>query len=301
MWYLPFTKVFTWIIDPKNRNLLIFLGIVVFMLLFLQQCNRVKSLKEELSAKDAEITRVEQNQAASVDSITQSYDSKTGTLTATIKGYEVTMKELDGKYSEIFSNMKEMKKFWKDQKPSSIVENNFYTTENITNMQVSSSKIDSAGNGDISFIADTIFSPGNSRKITGNIPYTLSLFNKNDSSLVNYKNQPYYATTATGKTSLTFDQQMTIYTGLSRDKKTKQTTVWAKTNYPGVTFNVLKGANIQDDDATKKALVSSRKEWGLGFSFGAAGVYNLSNKNIVPGVYFGVGLNYTPKKLQFGK
>jgi hypothetical protein len=287
--------------DRKNWPLIGFIALVIFVLLFLKQCNDIQHLKGEVEAKDQEIKRQENNHLADMDTIQQSYDKKSGTLTATIRGYELTLDELNGKYSNLFGDINQLKKDWKNAKPTTIVENNYFITEKITNVDTKSTSVDSMGTGSISFVADTVFSEGNSRKISGKVPYGITLYSKSDSVLLNYNKQNFFAKLNPGSTTLDFTQEMTIYTGLNRDKKTGETTVWAKTNYPGVTFKTLKGANIQDDEATKKALRDSRKAWGLGFSLGVGGVFNPVNMSVGPGVFMGVGLNYTPKKLQFGK
>jgi len=290
--------IIKWILDPKNRSLLAFLLAVVAVLFFVKQCNSIQSLKDEVEAKDQEILRNENNYLASIDTIKQSYDKTTGTLTASVKGYDLTLKELNTKYSKLFTGIESLKKEWKNSAPTTIIEKHFTISEKITGVNVNS-MIDNSGNGNIAFVADTIFNKGNSRKITANIPYTLNIFNKNDSMLLKYTEQPFFVKTVTSTATIDFQQSMTVYTGLLKDKKTGAITTWAKTDYPGVTFNVLKGANIEDDKATKEALISARKQWGLGTSIGGRLVY--SNGNLFPGVYIGIGLNYTPRKLQFGK
>jgi len=300
MWFFYVNRIFSWILDPRNRNLIIITAVVIFAMLFLKQCNQISSLKGEIENKEKEIQRVERNRLAQLDTIRQYYNEESGSLTATIKGYELTLDELNGKYSQIFGDMEDLKNLWKNNRPVTIVEKSYYITEKITGIDAIN-YIDSLGFGNFSFSNDTIFSEGNSRSISGNFPYRISIFSKRDSSLLNYASQSFFAKIDPENYTLDFKQQMTIFTGLTRDKKTGQIDVWAKTNYPGVEFDVLKGASVQDDKATQEALVSARKEWGLGVSFGGGILYSPNTALIYPGAYIGVGLNYTPKKLQFGK
>ena len=92
---------------------------------------------------------------------------------------------------------------------------------------------------------------------------------------------------------------MNLNLGLFRDKKTKQISIMADTDYPGITFTRLDGALIMDDPESRKVLRQARKQWGIGFNFGYGLMYDVKNSKIVNGPYFGVGLNYTPKFLQW--
>lgn len=293
-------SVISWLFSAKGRPVLIFIGISVFLLLFLKQCNDIKSLKSEVLLKEKENQRIENNYKASVDTIRQSFDKKTGEMTATISGYQVTMQELNGKYANLFQGMNSMKEEWKKtgQKPASVIENNYYITEKIKDVDTKN-VIDSFGNGNVSLYVSDTFSKGNSRTITGKVPYKITLSNKTDSTLVSWDKVEYLVNLHPGKAELTFEQQMEVYTGLNRNSKTGEITTWASTKYPGVKFTVLKGASVEDDSKTKEILKSARKTWGVGFHLG----YGMTLDGLVlrPGIQIGVGINFTPKKLQFGK
>ena len=299
-----FKAAFTWLTDKDNRSLIAFILVIIFALLFLKQCNDVSSLKAQLQEKDSQIARTESNYKASIDTIRQTYDKQTGTLTATISGYDLKLQELNDKYSDLFGGVQEMKKILKTQNPISTTENNYYITERITDVSVRSSGVDSLGDGKITIKGDTIFSPGNFRNLSGTIPYQVDFYNKGDSSPVKYSSLPYFAKFQPGASFFDLKQDMTVYTMLTRDKKTGQVSVVAKTNYPGVNFNVLRGATIEDDHTTHETLVNARKAWGAGFSVGIGALYCPvpgTKVPLLPGVYAGFGLNFTPKKLQFGK
>ena len=272
---------------------------IIFFGLFLKQCNDIKSLHLQVAAKEQQIKVDEFNRQASIDTIKQSYDAKTGELTATIKGYQLTTQQLTDQYSTLFGSIQDLKSAWKNAKPSTIVNNQYSVNEKISDVTTTATGLDSMGSANISFIADTIFSPGNTRKISGKIPFSIAFYKKQDSSLLNYSSQSFYSKVYSGSTILNFDQEMNVFTGLNKDPKTGQVSVWAKTNYPGVHFNVLKGASIEDDKVTTEALKQPAKRWGIGFSLGVGGIYNTQDKLYIPSLYFGIGLNYTPKKLQF--
>ena len=271
----------SWIFNAKNRSLVLFILIGVLIALFCIEKSKISSLNNKISSQQEEAARQERNYKVGLDTIVQSYDKKTGTLTATISGYELTTAEYKKQYNDLFSAMGELK----SKPPLTIIEKQMGIDDKFnTNVY---STIDSNGIGMITVKADTVFDSLNKRSLSGNIPYKVKIDTFNKFSIL------------TGNSSFDIDQTMTVFTGINRDEKTKQISVWAKTNYPGVTFNLLRGATIEDDQATKKALESSRREWGLGFSGGYGFQYN--SNQVRPGFFIGVGINYSPKKLQFAK
>jgi hypothetical protein len=289
------TQISGWLIDPKNRYLKAVIVVVILILLLLRQCNVSRSLESEIQAAYDEADRIENNHLADLDSIRQNYSKKTGELTAEISGHLLTIDELKGKYKDLFGDYLNEK----NKEPITIIQYRFLTKEIITGVDIESTPIDSMGNGNFSFCDSTKFSVGNSRMISGTIPYKLSLHNKRDSALLDYSKQSFFARAFPGAGNFQLQQEMSVNTGLTKDTKTGAVKVWAKTSYPGVTFEVLKGASVKEDEETKKTLASLRKTWGLGFSVGAGAVY--TGAAVSPGIFAGVGLNYSPKKLQFGK
>jgi hypothetical protein len=73
----------------------------------------------------------------------------------------------------------------------------------------------------------------------------------------------------------------------------------AQSKYPGISFSKLEGADIMSDPTSKAAAKNLRSRWGIGLSTGLGVVANTGS--LTPGIYVGIGLNYTPKKLQWGK
>jgi hypothetical protein len=289
------SQISGWLIDPKNRSLQALLVVIILILLLLRQCNVSSSLRADIQAAHDEAVRVDNNHLADVDSIKQSYSKKTGELTAEISGHLLTIDELNGKYKELYGDYLNEK----GKEPITIIKYRFLTKELITGVDIESTPIDSMGNGSFAFCDSVQFSAGNSRMLSGTIPYKLSLHTKKDSVLLDYSTQDFFARAFPGTGNFQLQQEMSVNTGLTKDTKTGEVKVWAKTSYPGVTFELLKGASIKEDEETKKTLASLRKTWGLGFSVGAGAVY--TGAAVTPGIFAGVGLNYSPKKLQFGK
>jgi len=93
-----------------------------------------------------------------------------------------------------------------------------------------------------------------------------------------------------GEYKLNISQTIDIRTGLYRDPEDKRTYIRLFTDYPNLVLKDVYAIDITDAES-KKALRAARKEFGIGFSVG----YGLQ------GPYIGIGLNYSPKFLQFGK
>jgi hypothetical protein len=289
-------SILSFILKKENQKLLIFLAIGVFVAAFVQTCNQNQKLQEQVQFERQEQVRILHNWEASLDTIKQHRD-KEGTLKGEISGYQLTQKELLEKYSEIFTSVEKFKEEWEKTPPKTIVETKYIVTEKIRDFNVSVNQDGQRGN--IKFDYDTSFSSGNSRKIKGNLKYDLSYFSKKDSNYVKFLESPYYAKVNPFSTEMTLEQVMSLNTGLTRDPVTGKVKIWATTDYPGVTFGELKGADITSDKELMNLMGKPRRSWGLGFSLGPGLMYNPVSKNITPGFYIGMGLNYTSKKLQF--
>ena len=102
-----------------------------------------------------------------------------------------------------------------------------------------------------------------------------------------------------GQVNLSIEQRIDLVTGLYRDPKTNRLYVRASTSFPGITFNDIQALDMVDDPGTRKALKAARKQFALVFNVGYGMV--LSPNGYSTGPTIGVGLNYSPKFLQFGK
>jgi len=112
-----------------------------------------------------------------------------------------------------------------------------------------------------------------------------------------------FASLHTDPATMNFHQGMLIHTGLYKDQKTGKIMIDVKTNYPGLTFTNIVGADIMNDKESKKLTRDFRKEFGvgIGIGYGFALVKDADNNMVLKnGPTFSVGLNWTPKFLQFG-
>jgi len=269
-------NIISWILDPKNRSLLIgaiFVGLLLFLL---STCNQARSLQLQIENNKEEVERIFNNHEASQDTI-KMYQKKNGDLVGEIQGYELTVDELKGTYKNLLGDYTELK----NKPPITITKVVTIIKDSIRDVNVSVTG-DSTG-GELTFKDSTFFSEGNWRNLSGTIPYLL----EGDSS------NPVVP----GKGSFELGQSISLSTFLTKDKETGKIMINVETPYPGVTFSNIQGASILDDDKNKKMWKQARKTWGVGVSVG----YGFSLAATKPSPYFGVGLNYSPKWLQWGK
>jgi len=274
------------ITDPKNTRMIMLGVIVIILLLFLQQCNRTQHFKDQVELEKQETKRVSNNYEAALDTIEQG-KLDDNTWRAEKSGYELTLDELENKYADLLGDFE----VEKNRPPKVVIKTKYVINEVVNNVPVYV-EVDSLGNMSMAF-SDSAYHDSlmtNYRYLSGNIPYKI-IFDPSDSL---YKAVPDF-----GTFNLTLGMNLNL--GLFQDKKTRKISIMADTDYPGVTFTNIEGASIMDDPANKKVLRQMRKPWGLGINIGYGAIVNAKNGIISTGPYFGIGLSYTPKFLQWGR
>jgi len=278
----PFISAFTWITDPKNRNL-IGAGIIVLLLILLMTtCGRVSALQGQVQREKQETQRVINNWQASQDSV-EMLTGENGELIGRIDGYVLTIDELNGQYDQL----KQKYQIEKNKPPVVI-------TNTVTEIKETTIYVNTTIKGDSTIaVSDSVqYSPTNFRYLTGEIPYTI------DTTLNRLE---------TGKGIFQLEQSIALQTVLTREKKTGKIEIQVSTDYPGVTFSQIQGAVITDDRENRKVLKQARKEWGASVQVGFGTMLDVSqiNRNGVVrlgwGPYVGFGIHYSPKWAQWGK
>lgn len=106
-----------------------------------------------------------------------------------------------------------------------------------------------------------------------------------------------------GKANLDFKQGIQLSTGLVKDTKTGKILINIKSDYPGLSFTNIVGADIMGDPVSRKVAREFRKEFGIGLNLGY-GFFLIPDVNngyiIKRGPEISFGLNWTPRFLQFG-
>lgn len=270
--------------DPKNTRMIMLGVIVIICLLFLRQCNKTQYYKKQVELEKQETKRVANNYDASIDTIKQ-YKIDSDTWRSEKSGYELSLDELENKYSDLLGDFE----IEKNRPPKVVIKTEYVIKDSIINIPILV-QVDSFGNTRLEFNDSTYHDSINYRLLSGIIPYKV-VFDPTD-SLCKVVPSP-------GNFNLILGMNLNL--GLFQDKNTRKVYIKADTDYPGVTFTTLDGASIMDDPANKKILRNMRKPWGLGFNAGYGAIVNVKNGQIATGPYFGVGLSYTPKFLQWGR
>lgn len=107
----------------------------------------------------------------------------------------------------------------------------------------------------------------------------------------------------TQKASLSIRQSIQLSTSLSKDKKTNKILIDVRSDYPGISFDNIVGADIMENPASRKIARGFRKEFGIGVNmgYGFQLIPDVNNGYVIKrGPTVSIGLNWTPKIFQFG-
>lgn len=290
-----FKKIWSWIVDSKNKSTKTLIGIGLLIAIVLIQCGHNKNLSRELDQQKTENQRIKNNYEVLNSPIIQAKINDS-TLRAERLALKLTMDELKQDYSDLLVGFED----FKNQNPRVIEKITFHNTETIKEVLVYA-KIDSLGNGAFSFSDSAFFADGNFRKLRGTIPFDSEFFNKYDSTQVDLNGLGLYSQIKPGSGNFVLEQGIRLKVGLFEDPETKKVKIAATTSYPGITFTQLDGADIMSDDVSRKATRNFRKTWGIGLSVGYGAGIDLKSSRLYFGPQIGIGVTYTPKWLQWGK
>ena len=212
-----------------------------------------------------EANRIDNNWKASLDTI-ENYIDKNGNAAAEIRALNLSLEEIEDELE-----------YEKGKPPLTVIKTETVIEEVIKEVPV--------------VVVDTI---------VGNFNSALT-FSDTASWGKSFREVGVFVPYEIGKTSIDFGnatidlkQNIFLSASLIRDNKTKELFVNLSTDYPGTTFNSAEGILIdQRSKAFKDLQYQNRKTLGLGLQLGVG----LSGNGFAP--YVGVGLNYTPKFLQW--
>ena len=212
-----------------------------------------------------EASRIENNWKASLDTI-QNYIDANGNAAAEIRALNLTLEEVEDELD-----------FEKGKPPLTVIKTETVIKEVIVEVPVTVvDTIVGNFNSALTF-SDTATWGKSFRDVGVFVPYEV------DGTVVDF-----------GNATIDLKQNIFLSASLTRDNKTKELFVNLSTDYPGTTFNSAEGILIdQRSKAFKDLQFKNRKTLGLGLQLGVG----LSGNGVTP--YVGVGLNYTPKFLQW--
>jgi hypothetical protein len=265
-------------------NKLILIGIIVLLIfLSIRQCEKAGSLQ-------AEARREHNNYLASQDSV-RTIKKEKDHLIVEKSAMELKVSELSDEQKKLITKLG-LKDNGKSTTPSVVTEIQIVYVDRFINVPTKVEK-DKDGKESITFTHSPKMKGNNSLTISGKIPYTLDITKSPDvADLV-------FTKLNTGAAELDIKQNIEIITGIYRDPKTKRLMTRVSTEYPGIDFKDVNSFTILDTKENRDALKSARKPYGIGVNFGIGLAAN--QKGIGPGIYLGIGLQYSPKFLQFGK
>lgn len=212
-----------------------------------------------------EVTRVENNWKASLDTI-ENYIDENGNAAAEIMALNLTLEELEGELE-----------YEKSRPPLTVIKTETVVKEVIVEVPVTVIDTVIGSFSSALTFSDTASWEKSKREIDVIVPY------ESDGTQINF-----------GGATIDLEQNIWLSASLTRDKKTKELFVNLTTDYPGTTFNSAEGILIdQKSRAFRDLQFQNRKTLGIGLHFGVGyGVDGVSP-------FVGVGLNYTPKFLQW--
>jgi len=258
-----------------NKSSYIFIIGVLFVLLFLRQCGRIESLKQEVKITKELAEREHNNYLASNDTI-RTINAENGNLISEIRSYEFDLDNLKEEQGQLITKYKKALNLNRDlnkvntllsanvEIKDSIIANTELTYIDTLSSKLTFSKFDDFGNG-------------NTRNLLGEL-----LITKLDSGFV-YGN-PYF----------NLDQTITLMAAIEDNNGYDEIKI--STGYPGLTITDIENINLIN---TK---LNQRNEKKAGWSIGVGVGYgiNLNNNQVIStGPSIGIGVYWSPKWLRF--
>jgi len=249
-------------------SIILIIVMIVLSILLFRQCSKINK-------QDDDINRLNNNLKAQVDTI-QNYKDKYGNSLAEIRSYQMETKELDDSVKQLL-------------KKNQSLESYISTSMGMHDTIIIDTRIDHdtvlisglLDKGQISFSDDTVFGKS-SRSISGVMCYSIDTV----------------YTLRTDGVQINLDQDIYVEAAIVSDKKTNETFVELKTDYPGTVFNSGQGILVTDTNIKQK---KKNLGVGLGVHLGFGAQYGLFSKSFDVGPYIGVGIqfSYTPKAFQW--
>ncbi len=270
----PIISKATKILNLRNASLI---AIVILAMLLLRQCGIANDAKKEAE-------RSLHNLLAEQDSV-RTIKSKLGNVLVEKSAFQLKYSELNDEQKELIAQLE----LEKSKRPGVIIETQVVYKD--TSILVPVERKIQDGVNYLMFAYNPTLPGSNKLVIGGKLPYTIKTDTLPDGS--------FLPDVIPGNVQMSIEQRIDLVTGLYRDPKTNRLYVRASTSFPGITFNDITALDMVDDAGTRKALKGSRKTWGVGFNVGYGMV--ITPNGYTTGPLVGVGLNFTPKFLQFGK
>lgn len=263
------SKTFKFLI--KIKDLLWFLIVVIMALFLISQCDSKNKLEKEIDI-------LTNNTYALTDSL-HHYHDKLGNTVAEKHALQLSQEEMKKTIGELKKKNMEYISYMN----STIGVRDTVYIEKVIFNDVVIDTIEKTESGVIHLEKSDTFSKSK-RYISADIPYKAS----------------YPSNLVIDNASFIVNQDIFVESTIARNNKTKETMLYLKTDYPGITFNSGNGIVPTNSKQYDKEM---RKRQGVGLAIGPSfGVYYDSpTKSLKPafGLTLTIGYTFTPKSFQW--
>lgn len=268
----------------KDYLLAILVALSILLGIFLRyEMNKNTDLAREKA-------KVENNLRASEDSIL-TYINMYGQVVSEKGAYEYTLKELKDSNKDLYKKWLDLK----NKPPKTVTEIEYVIVESYKDYPNVIKNNDTTGS--IVLTIDTVYDEFNNRTISVNVPWSIEYYSEGKRITLSQSNS--IAKLKTGLSSIDLKQTISIKSAVIYDENEGRWKTVFTSDYPGLTLNQLGSVYVSDEYLPNDVKMSMRRQYGIGVHLGAGIGYNPFVGPIFPSFHLGVGLNYTPKKLQF--
>ncbi len=272
------TKIINWIKNLKlTKTDILYIGLIVFILLFLHQCNSNSQLKREVEQVQMVADRNYNNYKASQDTI-KIERNKNGELVASKRTYEFDINSLTEANKKLIATYQGSLNLNKDLKNiNSLLKAEIKIKDSIINAKSSVIVV----NDTLSIIKisdEKNWDKYNWRRFNGSI---CVLRNSSTNNLT------------VDSSRFDFVQGMELKAAILNENGVNSLRI--STPYPGVTFTNIENINLVNDKLNQK--YEKKAGWSIGIGVGYG--FNLNGNVITPGPTINVGLAWSPKWLRF--
>jgi hypothetical protein len=258
----------------NNKNLTMFIAGIVVALLFLNQCNRIENLKNDVKIAQQIADRNLNNFLAAQDTI-QTERNINGNLISSISSYEYTLDQLVEDNEELLELYnKELAINDEYKKINNLISAQLEIKDSI----ISASKVTMDNDSiKVDLIDNKEWDKYNWRNFRGQV-------------VLYPKDSLYFV-----KRSV-FDIQQGISLKMAILDINGRSQLKITSPYPNLTFTNIENINIVNDRLNRPSIKKGGWSIGLGVSYGI----NLNNQQVISyGPSIGIGLYYSPKWLRF--
>ena len=273
------TKIINWIKNLKlTKTDILYIGLIVFILLFLQQCNSNDSLKREIKQVEFIANRELNNYRASLDTI-ELEKNKNGELVAEKLAYEFDINSLNENNKKAIADYQRALNLTKDiRNVNSLLRTEIKVKDSIINSKVTVITLTDSTSS-IKFNDIKNWDKYNWRRFNGTLDV---LRNKETNSL--------------SVTSSRFDFEQGIELKAAILNENGVNSLKITSPYPGIEFTNIENINLVNDKLNQKNEKKAGWSVGIGLGYGV----NLTPGQVVGfGPSINVGLMWSPKWLRF--